>query len=316
MDRNVEVSIICDTYNHESTIRDALEGFFCQKTNFAFEILIHDDASTDHTVDIIKEYEEKYPGIIRPIYQEVNQYKKSPGVMWGYQLPRVRGKYIAMCEGDDYWTDDHKLQKQYDILESHPELDMCTHAVSGVNAKTGEEIWVLGPKGKEGVIPLRDVIDGGGEFVGTCSLFYRTSVFDNDYKFCKNRLYDYIQQILGSLRGGMYYIPEVMGVYRYGDSGSWTVQVLQDRELFVRTYSTLNKMLEELDEDTKGQFHDMIHEKLEKNTVSYYYSFGKETDGKDDVFYQWYKQISWKYKLILFIKNKCTPLYKLLKKFV
>ena len=104
---NIEplVSICCLTYNHAPYIRDAIEGFLMQKTNFPVEILIHDDASTDGTADIIREYETRYPDIIKPIYQTENQYSKGVKISREYQFSRARGKYIALCEGDDYWTD-------------------------------------------------------------------------------------------------------------------------------------------------------------------------------------------------------------------
>lgn len=115
------VSICCLAYNHENYIRQCLEGFLMQKTNFEFEILIHDDASLDHTTNIIREYEQKYPEIIKPIYQTENQYSNGVGVSVNFQFPRAKGKYIAMCEGDDYWTDPLKLQKQVDFLEANEE---------------------------------------------------------------------------------------------------------------------------------------------------------------------------------------------------
>lgn len=95
MNNNVEVSIICNTYNHEEYIRDALDSFIMQKTNFKFEVLVHDDASIDKTADIIREYEKKYPEIIKPIYQTENQYSKETGKINKIQLGRVRGKYIV-----------------------------------------------------------------------------------------------------------------------------------------------------------------------------------------------------------------------------
>jgi glycosyltransferase involved in cell wall biosynthesis len=117
------VSICCITYNHEKYIQQCLEGFLIQKTTFLFEILIHDDASTDRTADIIREYETKYPDIIKPIYQTENQYSKGVIVSAVYNWPRAKGKYIALCEGDDYWIDSYKLQKQVDFMEANPEYD-------------------------------------------------------------------------------------------------------------------------------------------------------------------------------------------------
>lgn len=121
------VSVCCLTYNHENYIRECLDSFIMQKTNFAFEVLIHDDASTDKTADIIREYEVKYPNIIKPIYQTENQYSKGVKPTFEFNFPRAQGKYIAMCEGDDYWTDPLKLQKQIDFLEAHPDYVLSCH---------------------------------------------------------------------------------------------------------------------------------------------------------------------------------------------
>lgn len=122
------VSICCITYNHESYIRETIEGFLMQKTKFPIEVLIHDDESTDKAADIIREYENKYPDIIKPIYQFDNKYSKGISVSVTYNFPRARGKYIAMCEGDDYWTDPSKLQKQVDFMEVNPDCSLCFHA--------------------------------------------------------------------------------------------------------------------------------------------------------------------------------------------
>ena len=136
--KNILVSICCLTYNHEKYIRDCLDGFVNQKTNFNYEILIHDDASTDGTVDIIREYESKYPTIIKPIYQVENQYSKGKSISATYNWSRVAGKYIAQCEGDDYWTDQLKLQKQVDFLEANPEYDMVCARFNHLVHETGE----------------------------------------------------------------------------------------------------------------------------------------------------------------------------------
>ncbi len=109
------VSICSITYQHAPYIRQCLDGFLMQKTDFAFEVLIHDDASTDGTEEIIREYEAKYPDIIKPLYEEENQWVKGRRGSRTFNFPRAKGKYIAMCEGDDYWTDPLKLQKQVDF---------------------------------------------------------------------------------------------------------------------------------------------------------------------------------------------------------
>lgn len=119
------VTIQCITYNHEPYIRQCLEGFVMQKTNFRFEAIVHDDASTDGTADIIREYAEKYPDIIKPIYETENQYSKHDGSLDRIMNDHTHGKYVALCEGDDYWIDPLKLQKQVDLLEKYSECSMC-----------------------------------------------------------------------------------------------------------------------------------------------------------------------------------------------
>jgi len=118
------ISVTCVTYNHEKYVKDAIEGFLMQKTNFPIEIIIHDDASTDSTPDIIAEYTRKCPMLIKPIYQVENQYSKRIDPLSNFVWPKCSGKYIALCEGDDYWTDPYKLQKQVDFLEANPDYGM------------------------------------------------------------------------------------------------------------------------------------------------------------------------------------------------
>ncbi len=128
---NPLVSISCITYNHAPYIRQCLDGFLSQKTNFDFEIVIHDDASKDGTSEIILEYATKYPTKIFPLIQKENQYSKGlRGMMARFNFPRCKGKYIAICEGDDFWTDETKLQKQVDFLEQNPTFSMCFHNVN------------------------------------------------------------------------------------------------------------------------------------------------------------------------------------------
>lgn len=133
------VSISCITYNHAPYISQTLDGFLMQKTNFAFEILIHDDASVDRTADIIRGYEAKFPKLIKPIYQKENQYSQGKtDISERWNFPRAKGKYIALCEGDDYWIDENKLQMQVDFLEGNSEYGLCYSQVKQFVQKTGK----------------------------------------------------------------------------------------------------------------------------------------------------------------------------------
>ena len=139
---NPLVSITCTAYNHEKFIRDTIEGFLMQKTTFPFEILIHDDASTDNTAEIIKEYELKYPDLIKPIYQKENQLSKGISIILNYTLPRAKGKYIAMCEGDDFGLILISCKTDW-FPESNSDYSLCVGGYKSVNVHTKEEEEVI-----------------------------------------------------------------------------------------------------------------------------------------------------------------------------
>ena len=269
MGEQIQVSVVCNAYNHEGYIRDALDSFLMQKTDFAYEILVHDDASTDHTADIIREYEAKYPELVKPIYQTENQYSKGVQIALEIQIPRAQGKYLAFCEGDDYWTDPLKLQKQFDALEAHPEVDMCAHAGMKVQADTKQVLEAVAPRGEDCVISVEDVILGEGGFVVTNSLMYRASMERDIPRFRKNFNLDYAMQIHGALRGGLLYLADCMSAYRYMSVGSWTSRQQasrQRRELLLQQRQT---MLAELNEDTDRAYEKAIEERALKNEFQF-----------------------------------------------
>lgn len=259
----IMVSIICNVYNHERYIREALDSFIMQKTNFAYEVLVHDDASTDHSADIIREYEKKYPDIIKPVYQTTNQYTKC-NITLAYQVPRVKGKYVAFCEGDDYWNDPYKLQKQFNELENHPEIDMCAHAAEII--QNGIVVDTIAASSSKTVFDTNRVIRGGGGFVATNSLFYRATMYENVPEFYKFYSIDYLIQIWGSLRGGILFLPDCMSTYRRAVSGSWTDRVQNDKTVNISHKNNMIKALRMLDTFTDGQYHTVIIKKI----ISYY----------------------------------------------
>ncbi len=133
MKSEVMVSVCVITFNHKDYIRKTLDGILMQNIDFPIEIIIHDDASSDGTADIVREYHNKYPDIIRPILQTENQFQKKIPVFQQHIIPLLRGKYVAHCEGDDYWTDPNKLKKQIDFLECNPDFIAVTHNVEYID---------------------------------------------------------------------------------------------------------------------------------------------------------------------------------------
>lgn len=231
MDKSIPVvSICCVAYNHVHFIRQCLDGFVMQKTNFPFEVLIHDDASTDGTQDIIREYEAKYPDIIKPIYQKENQYSKGVRVSLVYNFSRVRGKYVALCEGDDYWTDPYKLQKQVDFLEAHPDYVMCSHQFNRYWQADGRLEEIADPHFKGADYDLLNLI-GGRWLTQTLTVMYRRSALNlQDYEKYGMSM-DMILFYALLKHGKGYCLPDVMAVYRYHKGGVWSEVSLNQRRI-------------------------------------------------------------------------------------
>lgn len=264
MSNDVQVSIVCNTYNHQKYIAQALDGFIQQEASFPFEVLIHDDASTDGTADIIRDYERTYPQLIKPIYQRVNQYSQHISINRNFQLPRAKGKYIAICEGDDYWTDVNKIQKQFEVLENNDEVDMCAHATEML---VGNRKKIIAPYHKKAILSCDEVILNGGSYLATNSLFYRRKMWNDIPAFYQFLPLDYSLQIWGALNGGIYYLPEIMSVYRTGVPNSWTMRMNSNIEKRKSHVLKVNEMLKILDDETEGRYSDSIKMHVAENNI-------------------------------------------------
>lgn len=220
------VSINCITYNHEDYIADAIEGFLMQITNFDFEILIGEDCSTDNTRQIVERYVKKHPNKIKLITSEQNvgAKKNSERV-----FINSKGKYIAECEGDDYWTDPHKLQRQIDYLENHPECSLCFHAAEIIHAPKKPTGTRIKPYNVDRLSPIEDIISGGGGFCPTSSLVYHKKHLESPPKFLKEtHVGDYPLQLILSSKGSTYYMEKSMSAYRIGVKDSWSSRLTSD----------------------------------------------------------------------------------------
>jgi len=218
------VSICCITYNHSSFIRQCLDGFIMQKTNFPIEVLIHDDASTDGTADIIREYEQKYPDIIKPIYQTENQYSKGISISRTFNYPRVQGKYMALCEGDDYWIDEYKLQKQVDFMEANDDFSICFHNVKVYHENEGKftDLYQV-PESPE-ISDIKNL--AVANYIHTPSVLYRNNdqTINNYNNFPVLVIGDYILHMLFAKHGKIKRIDEEMAVYRVHEGGAWSLK--------------------------------------------------------------------------------------------
>lgn len=229
----IKLQVVCLTYNHEKYIRQALDGFVMQKTNFPFEVLIGDDASTDGTADIIREYAKKYPQIIKPVLRKKNVGAQHNSVD---MLKRVNAKYLVLCEGDDYWTDALKLQTQVDFLDAHPDCNGCWHNaeikkepdVKKWNTdfffpadKNGRQFWpnsIQTFDKNKGQYKIPDILDGP---IATASIVYRYKKMKYPQWFANAMAGDRAMHCFMLRDKYFAYIDKTMSVYRVSKTGAW-----------------------------------------------------------------------------------------------
>lgn len=315
---NIMVSISCTTYNHEDYIADALESFLMQKIKFKYEILIHDDASTDRTAEIIKDYEKKYPEIIKPIYQTYNQYSK--GIKVGkFNRERAKGKYIAICEGDDFWTDEYKLQKQVEYMELHPDCSMCVHAAYKVNEEKVKYRKQIRPSIGNKIFSVEEVIDGGGGLFATNSIMYPRHLGIDMPSFYNNApIGDYPLAIYLALQGKVYYIDEFMSAYRIKSKGSWSERMSESTmDERIEHKKKIEKMLNEVDKYSDYKYTTVIKKFINKNWFNLMIDLKKFNEIKTGQFKEYYSSLDLKSKMKIFAKQYfpyTVKLFRLIKR--
>ena len=258
------VSVCCITYNHAKYVRECLDGLVMQQTDFKYEIIIHDDASSDETQKIICEYVEKYPNLFVPILQSENQYSKGiKTILASFCYPRAKGKYIALCEGDDYWTDPYKLQKQVDFLEKHSEYSMCTSNV--INLSGEKRIPSKWNSKEDRDLEINEIIMNGGLFIATCSIVFRFKLFfEMPDKARKLHVGDYPLQIYMAYKGKVRMIAQDFCVYRIAVAGSWTERQCKQQLDYYASRDMLSKelyLLSVMDEVTQYKYHNEFNKR-------------------------------------------------------
>lgn len=265
MDNDTLVSVYCLAYNHEKYIRQTLVGFVNQEVNFKFEVYVHDDASSDNTAAIIREFEGKYPSIIHGIYQTENQYSKGVNISHDILGRFLKGKYIAVCEGDDYWCSKDKLQLQVDILENNPSYSACVHQTKCLNCKNNKKSYVA-KFDSDRIIDLKTVIENAGCAYHTSSLLYRREYFFNqpDFLYTIKGVGDYPLSIYLALMGQIYYLNKALSVYRlFSCDTAWSSRTLKStRENRVNHYNSGINMYIMADEFSKGKHHQIFEQAI------------------------------------------------------
>lgn len=216
------VSIVCHTFQHGSYIKQTINSFLVQRTDFPIEIIIHDDASSDNTRSIIEDYQKKYPRIIFPILQTKNQYSQNKKPSF-FTFKAARGKYIALCEGDDYWIDVNKLAKQVMVFKENNDVSLCFHPAEITDQITDTTGITCNHFSCDKKVPLQEVILGRGHFMPTASLmFVNKNIGALIESFKGAPVGDYFTQVYMSSLKGAYYINTPMSAYRKNTPTSWS----------------------------------------------------------------------------------------------
>ena len=218
------VAIHCLVYNHEPYLRDCFEGFVMQQTNFPFVAIVHDDASTDNSAAIIREYEAKYPHIFKPIYEKENLYQKGGFILinevMNTAIEATGAKYVAKCEGDDYWTDPLKLKKQVDFMEANPEYSVCFHDCTVYN--TWSEEYVKRTKlcdNEDFDITVDDFLNGRNGIGQPLTMLFRMDVYDYEWQKHYTRFCDTMEIMHLLIAGKGRFINFVGGQYNLHQGG-------------------------------------------------------------------------------------------------
>lgn len=258
MNKNPLVSVICITYNQAPFVERAIYSFLKQKTNFDFEIIIHDDCSNDGTEQIIKKIQEKYPEKITLLTEKENQFSKGVNIAYDILLPIIRGKYVACCEGDDCWIDENKLQIQADFMEMHPNYTLYCHNGIKHNNIT-EENTIVNPFPKSGRLTEEQIILSYSNDPPTASYFLkRTAACDLPKSFIHAPVVDDIVKLYCMTKGSIWYDDRIMSHREFKHETSWNAKIAKNIELLhYYTFGMLD-FYYKFDMYTQNRYHKYI----------------------------------------------------------
>lgn len=266
---NCLVTVFCLAYNHEKYIRTTLEGFVKQKTSFKFKILVHDDCSTDGTREIIREYTEKYPDLFETILQEENRYQKGIDIEDEYIFPNINSKYVAVCEGDDYWTDENKLQLQVDYMEKHPECSLCVHNTEKIFEDGRSTGTFFNTAQKDQDYIFKDIVlsEPAAYFHFSSFMWRNETMKRKNPAFSMDGIGDYPMALEFASIGYIHYIPKVMSSYRLNSIGSWSNKMDADNSKKVRQHENIIKGFKNIDEFTKHKYSSVINKAINRENA-------------------------------------------------
>lgn len=275
---NAEVTIYCAVFNHVKYIEKALLGFLKQKTNFRYEVVVHDDHSTDGTVEILKKYQDMYPDKIKLILQEENQHSKGIKPLYAYIIPNLGSKYLAICEGDDEWIYEGKLQEQYDFMQGHHNAVMCLH--NGINFEEETDTVELLVNGKSsGYLDDEDIILCTHGHYPTASAFVRAACFGHFPKACAlSPVGDEPMRYSCALQGDIYYRNRVWCLRNFKHEGSWNRRMAEDKVKHGALELRFAAFIRAFDIESDHRFREQLYKRIQTSIRVYLASFSDSYD--------------------------------------
>lgn len=266
---NCLVTVFCLAYNHEKYIRTTFEGFVKQKTDFKFKVLVHDDCSTDGTREIIREYTEKYPDLFETILQEHNQYQQGIDIEDECIFPHIHSKYVAVCEGDDYWTDPNKLQLQVDYMEKHPKCSLCVHDTEKIYEDGTSTGTTFNTSKKPRNYSMEDIIlaEPNAYFHFSSFMWRHDTMKRKNPAFDMEGIGDYPMKLYFGSIGYIHYIPGVMSCYRLNSVGSWSAMMNADNSKRIAQHNNIIKGFRSIDKYTKHRYSSAIRKAIARESA-------------------------------------------------
>lgn len=259
MSDDILLTVWCLTYNHKKYVRQALQGIVSQKTGFKFNVYIFDDASTDGTSDIVREFAQKYDNVTAVIPKKNSHEKKHRRRFKNWlEKKYLVGKYVAWCELDDFWIDNNKLQIQVGFMEQHPEYSLTVHNAIRLNEQTGETIMLNCYGDSDREISASELIARKNGNVASCSMVFRKDAwfYDKDSIFGKCGIGDMPHQLNAILHGKVYYFSRIMSLYHYRASGAWTNMMANDVNLWINHCLNMMEFYSKYNLLTCGNYQD------------------------------------------------------------
>ena len=268
MDNKIKVSICCVTYNQQEYIKESLDTFIKQNTNFNYEIIVHDDASTDNTVNIIKQYSKKYPNLVIPILEKENQYKIKPNSILEFCFKNARGEYIALCDGDDGFIDKNKLKNQIEYMDANPNISLCTHDTKVVDAD-GNFIENLSPY-PNGIVNIEMLLKNPKSMHTSSMLFRKKDIKKLPNYFHQATVGDLPLKLHLLSLGNGYHFDKVMSFYRTNAIGSWSLKEKKDISRLEKNHKMEINLYNQFNEETNYIYDELVNSRILYKEFNYY----------------------------------------------